>query len=130
MTNGYWCILFATLLPYVFTIIAKSGMKLKENQAPREYLKKREGYQKRADWAQQNSFEGLPGFIGAVLVAHAVQAPQASIDILAGVYVLCRVIYGAAYILNFPYIRSLAWGVGILCIIGMFVAGAGGFDLS
>ena len=124
MTVGYWCILLATLLPYVFTIVAKRGMKLDENQAPREFLEKREGYQKRADWAQKNSFEGLPGFIGAVLVAHAVQAPQEIIDLLAGLYIFFRIIYGAAYILNYPYIRSLVWGGGILCIVGLFVVGA------
>ena len=36
MTVGYWCLLIAILLPYSFAVIAKSGMKLKENQAPRE----------------------------------------------------------------------------------------------
>ena len=123
MTVGYWCLLIAILLPYSFAVIAKSGMKLKENQAPREYLEKRDGFQKRANWAQQNSFEGLPGFVAAVVVSHAVGAPQASIDLLASLYVVARVVYGAAYVFNYPYIRSLVWGGGLFCVIALFMIG-------
>ena len=82
MTLAYWCVLAAILLPYAFTGFAKfqGGFGLNENKNPREFLEKLSGARKRAHWAQQNSFEILPGFAAAVIISHlAGTAPQATI---------------------------------------------------
>ena len=64
-------IIVACLLPYVFTLIAKSkgGFQAKDNQNPREFLAKTTGLAARANAVQQNSFESLPLFIAAILMA-------------------------------------------------------------
>ncbi len=51
-------IIVACLLPYVFTLIAKSkgGFK-QDNQNPREFLAKTTGLAARANAVQQNSFK-------------------------------------------------------------------------
>ncbi len=66
-----YLILIACLLPYVFTIIAKktAGFRAKDNQHPREFLSKTTGLAAHANAAQQNSFESLPLFIAAILMA-------------------------------------------------------------
>ncbi len=40
-----------------------------------------------------------------------------TIDALAGVFILARIIHGVAYIKDQPRLRSLAWGI----IIALFV---------
>ena len=58
-------------MPYVFTILAKvtGGFKPRDNQNPRDFLAKTTGLAARANAVQQNSFESLPLFIAAVLMA-------------------------------------------------------------
>jgi uncharacterized MAPEG superfamily protein len=60
---------------------------------PRAWLARLTGWRARANAAQANSFEALPFFIGAVLIAHQLAAPRRAVDILAVVFVTLRVIY-------------------------------------
>ena len=73
-----YLILIACLLPYVFTIIAKkaAGFKARDNQNPREFLGKTTGLAARAHAVQQNSFESLPLFIAAILMAEYMVVQQ------------------------------------------------------
>jgi len=82
------------------------------------------GWRKRADWAQRNHFEALAPFAAAVLVATITHANPATVNALAGAWVLCRVGYTACYIGDRPTLRSLAWSVGFFCVIGLFVVSA------
>ncbi len=73
---AHWCLLVAALLPLACAYIAKApGMKHRpgqrgfDNHEPRAWLAQQTGYQARANAAQANSFECLPFFIGALLVA-------------------------------------------------------------
>ncbi len=128
MTLAYWCVLAAILLPYAFTGFAKfqGGFGLSENKNPREFLEKLSGARKRAHWAQQNSFEILPGFAAAVIIAHlAGTAPQATIDGIALAFVLSRVLFGICYIADWASARSLVWFFGMGCIVALFVGVAG-----
>lgn len=124
MTLAYWCILVAILLPYAFTFFAKfhGDFGPKQNHNPRDFLAHLEGARKRAHWAQLNSFEILPGFIAAVLVAQFVaNAGQATINTLAVIFILSRIGYGICYITDRASVRSLLWFVGLLSIIALFV---------
>lgn len=123
MTIAYWCVLAAALLPYVFTLVAKSGARY-NNHAPREFLEKREGYHKRAHWVQLNSFEAFPPFAAAVIIASLAEAAQNSIDMLAIAFIICRVLYGIAYVTDKPSLRSLIWMAGLACVIGLFAISA------
>jgi uncharacterized MAPEG superfamily protein len=85
MTTAYWCVLVAILLPYICFGIARNrgrgldGKRLRDNRNPRDFPTRIEGLSKRAWDAQLNSFESLPGFAAAVIIAHLVHVPQSQI---------------------------------------------------
>ena len=76
------------LLPIVCAGIAKSGrfVPLSEggydNRNPRDWLAQQTQWRGRANAAQANSFEALPFFIGAVVIAHQLGADQNWLDLL------------------------------------------------
>lgn len=122
--NGIiYLILAACLLPYAFTIIAKlsSGFKAKDNQNPREFLAQATGVAARANAAQQNSFESLPLFIAAILMAEYMVLPQ-SITMTFGIaYLVLRVLYGVCYLANWATLRSIIWLLSLLCPISLLI---------
>jgi uncharacterized MAPEG superfamily protein len=126
VTIAYWCVLAAILLPYIWTGVAKasSGFKPRDNHNPRDYLDKLEGPAKRAHWAQLNTFESIPGFMAAVIIAHLAQAPQGWVDGLALAYIGLRLAYGVLYITDQAALRTLVWAAGLACIAGLFIVAA------
>lgn len=129
MTFAYWCVLVGALMPFVWTISAKAGgkrkMMISENSAPRAFLDKLDGRQKRADWAQQNAFEAFPAFAAAVIIAQlSGGAEQTTINTLAGIWVLARFAYGIVYMADLATLRSLVWFVALGCVVGLFIAAA------
>src|ERR1017187_9844453 len=103
-TLAYWCVLIAALLPIVCASIAKSGGGKSrrqggfDNDDPRGWLARQTDWRARANAAQANSFEALPFFIGAVIIAHQLGAQQPRLDILAFVYLVLRLLYIMFYI--------------------------------
>ncbi|MGB0955034.1 MAG: MAPEG family protein [Panacagrimonas sp.] len=128
MTTAYWCVLLGALMPILWTTVAKAGgrrkMSIAENAAPRAFLSGLEGHQQRADWAQQNAFEAFPAFAAAVIISHLAGAEQSTINVLAIIWVLARLAHGAVYIADLATLRSLAYFVGIGCVVGLFAAAA------
>lgn len=129
-TVAYWCVLIAALLPYACAYLAKfRGLGRPRSQGgfdnadPRGWLARQQGWQARANAAQANSFEALPFFIGAVIIAHQLGAPQTRLDILAVLFVTLRVIYIAMYVAGLPTTRSAIWGLAFLVNIAIFVSG-------
>jgi uncharacterized MAPEG superfamily protein len=123
MTTAYWCILLAALLPYAATISAKAGVRF-DNNNPRDWLAKQEGWRRRANAAQANGFEAFPFFAAAVVVAQLAHAPQARVDHLAMGFVAARVAYVAAYLADLAPLRSLVWMAGLGCCIALFFQAA------
>jgi uncharacterized MAPEG superfamily protein len=82
-----------------------------DNRNPREWLGAQAGFRRRANAAQLNGFEAFPLFAAAVLTAHALQAPQSRLDMLAVTFVVARVLYLAFYLADQSLLRSLAWFV-------------------
>jgi uncharacterized MAPEG superfamily protein len=121
MTRAYWCVLIAGLLPYLATIIAKSGGKF-DNNHPRDWLAKQEGWRRRANAAQSNGFEAFPFFAAAVIVAHLAHAPQGRVDLLAMGFIAARVAYIATYIADVAPLRTLVWTAGLGCTVALFIA--------
>ncbi|HMX16637.1 MAG TPA: MAPEG family protein [Rhodocyclaceae bacterium] len=121
MTIALWCILVAGLLPFVWSTLSKSGSRY-DNARPR--LQEKTGWRQRADWAQQNAWEAFAPFAAAVLVAHWTHAPQGTVDLLAGLFIACRIGHGLAYLGDRPTLRSLIWTGGLLCVIGLYVSAA------
>lgn len=131
MTIAEICILVSSLLPIVCAGIAKSkgfGKPRRQggfdNNNPRQWLASLDGWQARANAAQQNSFEALPIFIAGVLIAERLDVPQAQahIDDLAMLFVAARIGYIGAYLVNRAYMRSALWAVGLGASIGLYFA--------
>lgn len=123
MTLAYWCVFVAILMPVAFTGIAKfagKGYRPKDNLAPREFLENLDGFRKRANWVQMNTFESIPGFMAATIIAHQMGGDQNMIDGLAVAYIVLRVIYGILYMANKGIQRTLVWTAAVACILGMF----------
>jgi uncharacterized MAPEG superfamily protein len=122
MTFAYWMLLAAAILPYVTIGLAKSAGGI-DNRAPRASLDGLVGWRRRADWAHRNHFEAFPAFAAAVFVAELTHAPQSRIDLLAGIFVLLRVIYTALYVADQATLRSIVWALGLITVIWLFVLG-------
>ncbi len=129
-TVAYWCVLVAALLPFACAWMAKSkgfGKPRREggydNHDPRAWLARQSDWYARANSAQANSFEALPLFIGAVIIAHQLAAPQTLVDILAVLFITLRVIYIAMYVAGLPTVRSAIWALALLVNIGILFAG-------
>ncbi|KQW57000.1 MAPEG family protein [Variovorax sp. Root411] len=115
LTIAYWCVFVACGLPYLAAWIAKAGsFGPRDNQYPRDWAAKQSGWRARANSAQANSFEGLPFFIGAVIIAHQLGASQPRLDMLAAAYVVLRAIYIALYIKGMCSARSAVWALAFL----------------
>lgn len=118
--NGIvYLILIACLLPYVFTLIAKkaAGFQNRDNQNPREFLAKTTGLAARANAVQQNSFESLPLFIAAILMAEYMVIQQHWIMTMGIAYLVLRVVYGICYLANWATLRSIVWMLSLMCPI-------------
>ncbi|MFI2811775.1 MULTISPECIES: MAPEG family protein [Microbulbifer] len=125
MSVALWCLLATSIMPYVFTVIAKvSGRGRYDNRAPRQYLEAQEGLSQRADWAQRNSFEALPVFAAAVLAAMVAGVAESWLAGLSLAFIGIRVIYGACYLCDWHGARSLVWFAGLACCIGLLVLAA------
>jgi uncharacterized MAPEG superfamily protein len=124
MTTAFWCVLIAGLLPYAATLTAKIGAGGFDNSNPRDWLADQSGFRRRANAAQQNSFEAFPLFAVAVIVAHLAAAPQPRVDLLAVAFVVSRLLYVGCYVADLSTLRSLAWFGGIGSAVAIFLAAA------
>ncbi len=126
----HWCVLVASLLPVVCAGIAKFGMFGKsrrdggyDNADPRAWLSRQSDWRARANAAQANSFEALPFFIGAVVLALQLGADPAQIDLLAAIFVLLRIVYITLYVANRATLRSVVWFVALGVNVAILFAG-------
>ncbi|EGK12614.1 membrane protein [Psychrobacter sp. 1501(2011)] len=117
-----WSMMIASVLPLLFAILAKvlGGFGVADNSHPRDVVAKYTGRAARANAAQQNSYESLPIFLASVIVAMLFFVPQVVINYLAVMYVMLRVIYGIAYIVNLPTLRSIIWTLSMACCFMLF----------
>lgn len=130
MILAYWCVLIAALMPLGFVLYAKLAgrrkMGLEENHHPRQWLEQTEGAQKRAYWAQLNSFEAFPPFAAGVIIAAIAGGPVGTINFLAVAFLVLRVVYGWCYITDRASMRSVVWFAAALCTVALFFVGAWG----
>ncbi|MFI0545672.1 MAG: MAPEG family protein [Brachymonas sp.] len=129
-TVAMWCLLVAAFLPLLPSIIAKwTGFKQKpaqggyDNHEPRAWLAKQTGYQARANAAQMNTYEALPFFFTAVLLAHYLNAPQGTLDLLCMVWLILRSAYVMLYVADQAALRSTVWAAAVGLNVWIFVLG-------
>lgn len=127
-TIAYWILLLAAFLPVVCAGIAKSGMFNKprkeggyDNHNPRDWLAKQQGWRARANAAQVNTFEALPFFFAAVIIAHQLGAGQTRLDLLCLSWLMLRIFYIITYVGDMATPRSAIWfGALIVNILILF----------
>ena len=129
-TIAYWCVLVAALLPVLCAGIAKRGMFRTsrreggyDNDNPRAWLAAQTDWRARANAAQANTFEALPFFFAAVIIAHLLQASQARLDILALLFIVLRLAYIVLYVGNLANARSVVWALALFTNIGILFSG-------
>ena len=129
-TIAYWCVLVAAILPVVCAGIAKSGMFNTprrdggyDNNNPRAWLARQTDWRARANAAQANTFEALPFFFAAVIIAHQLQARQTVVDILAFMFVVLRIAYIMMYVADMAKTRSAIWATALLVNIWILFTG-------
>lgn len=127
MTIAQICLLVACLLPIGCTALAKSkgfGKRRRDggfdNNQPREWLARLDGWQARANAAQANSWEALPIFLAGLVVAHQHQAAQSTVDALAMGFVAARLAFIGLYVADKATLRSLVWFAGLAASIALF----------
>lgn len=116
-TLAYWLLFVAFLLPYVCAGIAKAGRQDYDNAEPRRWESSLDGHRRRAVAAMDNTFEALPFFAAAVIVAHQLGADQGWLDGLAAAWFALRVVYVALYVGDRATARSLVW-IAALAVSG------------
>lgn len=125
MTTAYWCILAAALLPYLWTMVAKTSGQRYDNRDPRSWLARQDNPRVvRANAAQLNAFEAFAPFAASVLMAQLAGVDPARIALLALVFVGLRVLHGVFYLAGIAALRSLVWAGGFGCVIALIVQAA------
>ena len=112
----------AALLPLVATISAKIGGRSFSNSQPRDWLAKQTGWRARANAAQANTFEALPFFYAALLYAIVKEGDIVVIHSAAIAWLILRLIYIAAYVMDKAMLRSLIWFSALACNVWLLFA--------
>ena len=124
MNVAHLCVLLAALLPFAFVGYAKASpryLKGGGNNDPRAYAAGIEGAKRRSYNAHLNGFEAFPPFAAGVILAEQAGAEQATVNLLAVVFVVARVAHGVLYILDAATLRSVVWSIGLAAVVGLFV---------
>jgi uncharacterized MAPEG superfamily protein len=128
MTTPLWCLFAAVLLPFVWAGFAgktrKQQFGVLDNHTPRYQQSKVEGRAALAHGAHMNSFEALTYFTPAVLVAHLLHANPGYSAMLAGAFIVVRVLHGMMYLADVPAARTGFFALGLACSVGLFVLAA------
>ena len=129
-TVAYWCLLAAALLPLACATLAKWGMWQVsprqggyDNRNPRAWLARQTDWRARANSAQANTFEALPFFFAAVIIAHQLHASQVRLDVFAFVFVVLRIAYVMMYVADMARSRSVIWFLALLVNVGILFLG-------
>lgn len=129
-TVAYWCVFVAALLPMACALLAKYGLMRVppqqggyDNHNPRAWLARQSDWRARANAAQANTFEALPFFFAAVIIAHLLQANQTLLDILALLFVVLRMGYVLMYVADLASARSAVWVLALLVNIVILFCG-------
>lgn len=123
MTIAYACVLVAALLPYVWTVVAKSAAPGYNNRNPRAWIAKHgDNYRmQRANAAHLNAFEAFAPFAAGVVMAQLAGVDPGRIALLSVAFVALRVLHGVFYVADKQNLRSLSWFAAFACVIALLV---------
>jgi uncharacterized MAPEG superfamily protein len=119
MPLAYWCVLIAALMPIALAAYAKAGSR--DNHHPRDAVASMPDAKRRAYAAHENAYENFPFFAVAVITSTTLGASISTVNILAALYIVARGVHAVLYINDAASARSLAYTVGLLLNIAIFV---------
>jgi uncharacterized MAPEG superfamily protein len=117
-------LLIVALLPYLAKIPVAKAMHQDggyDNHHPRAQQARLQGVGERATAAHYNSFEALQLFLAALLSCVISGNYDTTMQLLAWVFVVCRMLYILLYVVDKELLRSFVWGIGVGCIVTMIV---------
>jgi|LSQX01.2.fsa_nt_gb uncharacterized MAPEG superfamily protein len=124
MTIPFWCLLIAALIPILLAWVGgyyrHRQLGSVDNKHPRQQALLLEGAGARVMAAQQNAWEALIIFTGAVLVAHVSGAVGSQASTAALIFIAARILHAGFYIANLDALRSLSFLVGLGCSIWLY----------
>jgi uncharacterized MAPEG superfamily protein len=128
MSIAFWCLFVAGLFHIISKVpLSKAQAECEggyDNANPRGQQEALTGWGRRALAMHQNQIESFPLFAVGVLVAHIGGVPAETSDMLAGVYILFRVLFFVAYLKNWSTPRSLCWAVGFFSSLALMCSPA------
>jgi len=111
-------LLFSTILCFVQVLIAASGANtqvgLTTLAGNREDLPDMVGWAGRARRAHLNMIENLVLFAALVLIAAVAGKANATTAMGAMIFFWARLAYAVIYLIGLPWLRTLAWFVGVI----------------
>jgi uncharacterized MAPEG superfamily protein len=123
LSMAAWTLVLAFAQILLFDIARTRQYGLKWNTGPRdEEMPPLGPMPQRLKRAQDNLFETLPLFIGAVLIAHVAGRESATVSLGAQIYFWARVAYVPLYAFGVRQVRSLVW---LVSIVGLGMVGSG-----
>lgn len=118
-----WTLILAFVQILLFDFARTGQYGLKWNTGPRdESMPPLSPVAGRLKRAQDNLFETLPLFIGAVLVAHVANRDSAVTAMGAQVYFWGRVVYVPLYAFGIRQVRSIVWLISTAGLVAIVYA--------
>ena len=122
LTMLAWTAAFTAVLwiPYILARASQSGLvPTLSYMADKDPLP---GWAERAKKAHYNAVENLAPFAALVLVAHLAGEASSATATAATVYFWARVVHYFGHLSGVPYVRTLAFTVGWIAIMAIFLA--------
>ena len=112
LTGALW-------IPYIFCQVITNGRPqpgFYNDPAPRPVPL----WGRRADRAYMNAVETFAPFAALVLVAHVAGKANGMTAFFAASFFWLRVIHAVVYLAAIPYIRTVVFTLGFICVVGIF----------
>jgi uncharacterized MAPEG superfamily protein len=117
-----WTLVLAIVQIFLFATARTQQYGVKWNAGPRdEPMPPLKPAADRLRRAQNNLFETLPLFLGAVLIAHIAGRENATTALGAQIYFWARIVYLPLYAFGVRMVRSLVWGISLAGLVMVLV---------
>jgi uncharacterized MAPEG superfamily protein len=118
-----WSLILALVQILLFDVARTAQYGTRWNTGPRdETMPPLNPVVGRLKRAQDNLFETLPLFVGAVLLAHVTGRESSVTAIGTQIYFWGRVVYIPLYVLGVRHVRSLIWLISTGGLVAIFYA--------
>jgi uncharacterized MAPEG superfamily protein len=118
---AFTALLTASLwIPYVVAQVTTNGPLARENYVD-PTMRPLPNWGKRADRAYVNAIETFAPFAAMVLLVQVTGKADSMTAFWAMSYFWLRVAHAVVYLAGIPYIRTLIFVLGYVCVVGLFV---------